>query len=73
MVYLLQIDFGQDELRELLEDNPYVGLPPLRLRRASRMLPRTRQSERVQATMRSRTRNNPPVRQRAQMDMLQVS
>jgi hypothetical protein len=39
----------------LLEDAPVWGLPPLRPR-LSRLLPRTRQSERVRATMLTRQR-----------------
>lgn len=53
-VYLfIQVDIQDGELMALLEDAPVWGLPPLRPR-LSRLLPRTRQSERVRATMMTR-------------------
>lgn len=42
----------------LLEDAPEMGLPPLRPRPGRRLVPRTRHSERVQATMRTRPRRS---------------
>ncbi|XP_069696612.1 serine/arginine repetitive matrix protein 2 isoform X2 [Periplaneta americana] len=55
-----EVDIQDGELMALLEDASVVGLPPLRPR-VSRLLPRTRQSERVRATMLTRQR-----RQRAE-------
>lgn len=49
-VSFVQVDIQDGELTALLEDAPAWGLPPLRSR-VSRLLPRTRQSERVRATM----------------------
>lgn len=50
-----QIDFEEDELLDLLEDAPPMGLPTLRPRSGTtRLLPRTRQTERVRARIRSR-------------------
>jgi hypothetical protein len=51
----MQVDIQDGELMALLEDAPAWGLPPLRPR-LSRLLPRTRQSERVRATMITRQR-----------------
>jgi hypothetical protein len=51
----IQVDIQDGELMALLEDAPAWGLPPLRPR-LSRLLPRTRQSERVRATMMTRQR-----------------
>jgi hypothetical protein len=51
----------------LLEDGASVwGLPPLRPR-LSRLLPRTRQSERVRATMMTRQRQGNQQRDQAQV------
>jgi hypothetical protein len=50
----------------LLEDAPVWGLSPLRPR-LSRLLPRTRQSERVRATMMTRQREGDQQRDQAQV------
>jgi len=50
----------------LLEDAPIWGLSPLRPR-LSRLLPRTRQSERVRATMMTRQREGVQRRHQAQV------
>jgi len=50
----------------LLEDAPIWGLSPLRPR-LSRLLPRTRQSERVRATIMTRQREGRQQRDQAQV------
>lgn len=46
LIFISQVDFGIDEVRELLDDaQNLVGAP--QPRRAPRMLPRTQQFERV--------------------------
>ncbi|PSN51571.1 hypothetical protein C0J52_09498 [Blattella germanica] len=58
-----EVDIQDGELMDLLED-PYVAnMPPLRPR-VSRLLPRTRQSERVRATMMTRQRQRNQVHNR---------
>ncbi|KDR23360.1 hypothetical protein L798_05321, partial [Zootermopsis nevadensis] len=65
-----EVDIQDGELTALLEDAPVWGLPPLRPR-VSRLLPRTRQSERVRATMITRQRQQSEGRQ--QIDQTQPS
>jgi hypothetical protein len=50
----------------LLEDAPFLGVSPLRPR-LSRLLPRTRQSERVRATIMTRQREGNQQRDQAQV------
>jgi PHD and RING finger domain-containing protein 1 len=60
-----EVDIQDGELMALLEDAPIWGLSPLRPR-LSRLLPRTRQSERVRATMMTRQREGHQQRYQAQ-------
>jgi hypothetical protein len=65
-ISFVQVDIQDGELMALLEDAPVWGLPPLRPR-LSRLLPRTRQSERVRATMMTRQREGDQQRDQAQV------
>lgn len=65
-ISFVQVDIQDGELMALLEDAPIWGLSPLRPR-LSRLLPRTRQSERVRATMMTRQREGHQQRYQAQV------